>query len=96
MKLKKADLSINTIVSAAIAILVLLVIIMIFTNNIRKPANELERVNDDRGDLIDNIITREKCTPSSNCVLSENCNTKTHQINPLYSCDDGKVCCELK
>ena len=93
---RKADISMNTIVYAAIAILVLLVIILVFTNNIRKPANEVNEVNDDRSNMIDDITGREHCDKSKtgSCQPEEDCKKGDGTISLLYSCNEkGYVCC---
>ncbi len=94
---KKADISMTTIVSAAIAIMVLLVIIMIFTNNIKRPANEIEGVNDDRGSLIDGVVKRPLCESPSpgGCMTREACEKiDGASVLSLKSCQNqGDICC---
>lgn len=55
IRLKKGDLSVNVIIMAAIAILVMLVLITVFTRNISTPANEVKNQNEDSRSLAETI-----------------------------------------
>lgn len=87
---KKADISMTTIVGAAIAIMVLLVVLMIFTNNMKAPANELDGINDGRDSIVDNFDKRDVC---STCVNSAS--ECPNGVDSLKSCREsvGTICC---
>ncbi|MBR9675974.1 hypothetical protein GOV05_03125 [Candidatus Woesearchaeota archaeon] len=88
MKFKKADLSIQTIVVAAIALMVLLVIIFIFTRSMRDSGGKLDDLSDSIGGLTDcdSKLLKRSCQTS--------CSGNDKKIVDMYSCRDGYVCCE--
>lgn len=103
---KKGDISMNTIIAAAIAIMVLIVVIMIFTNNIKKPAGEMEDISKKTGSLsaCESELLNRHCFTSAECKKTDG-KQGTHLSFYDNSCEKdpttlrpsqtGNFCCDF-
>ena len=96
---RKGDVSMSTLVMAIIAITVLLVVIIIFVSNMKKPTSEVKGVSDqisltacktnDGKDIKDTLIGKiYHCFTGNECPLGED-----HSPLRDASCDENQICC---
>lgn len=86
--MKKAQsISINTIIVAAIAMIVMVLVVMIFTTNITKFNRGTDSCLSNRGTCISSDDVEEKCSGENNVVMDYAC----YKVNGDK--DSTKVCC---
>ncbi len=87
--MKKAQsISINTIVVAAIALVVMVLVVMIFTSNITKFRRSADACESNRGSCINSDEIKDKCSGDYKSVRREyNCYNFKGEVDP------NKVCC---
>lgn len=75
MKLKKGDISMTTIVTAVIAILVLLTAIAIFSTNMKTPAEKLRGTSTDEG-IKEKVKEITGSAINGPCYVNDYCDSK--------------------
>lgn len=91
MRFKKADLSINVIIMAVIAVLVLLTLVMIFGKNIASPSKKLGDVS---GGINLNEGEKEGCSVLEGNTCKEECDNDGPDEGEGTYCEEG-VCCKI-
>lgn len=88
MMKKAQSISINTIVVAAIALVVMVLVVMIFTGNITKFRKSADACESNSGRCINSDDVKDKCGQYFNSVRTDyNC----YKLNG--DVDETKICC---
>lgn len=84
---KAQGLSLNTVIIAALGLIVLIILVLVLTGRIRGTSEGIEKTQD--------IVDTSKCEIPGvrKCVLMDQC--ENGELFSLPGCDAGTFCCEL-
>jgi len=98
--MKKGDLSINTVVIAALAIFVLVVLIIVFNTQIRKGAFEYFNIQDDAASAAKGNKCVTILSAGTHKCVTGSCESTWMELSPSdpdagwKDCGPTRVCCE--
>lgn len=87
LKKRAQSISINTIVVAAIALVVMVLLVMIFTGNLTRWRRSTDRCESRGGVCIDEDDIEDRCSQEYQKVTSDPCFDSEGKV------DDDQVCC---